>query len=43
MLTKNGLEDAPVTLPNHPLKKFAEAPSAFAPILSDSAATPEEF
>ena len=25
VLTKNGLEDAPVTLPHHPLKKFAEA------------------
>eukprot|EP00438_Fugacium_kawagutii_P001739 Skav219920 [mRNA] locus=scaffold2006:155773:161707:- [translate_table: standard] len=25
VLTKNGLEDAPVTLPQHPLKKFAEA------------------
>ena len=25
VLTKDGLEDAPVTLPHHPLKKFAEA------------------
>ncbi|CAJ1358503.1 unnamed protein product [Effrenium voratum] len=25
ILTKNGLEDAPVTAPHHPLKKFAEA------------------
>jgi len=25
MVTKKGMEDAPVTLPNHPLKKFADA------------------